>query len=94
MGGLLFPHSIEMGAAGAPQRQKIQMDKIELDAAIDDARFKMPPVPKVEEVKPDAPKAEPAAPKAEPAAPKTEPAAPKAEPSAPKTEAKPAEKKG
>lgn len=62
VGGLLFPHSIEQGAAGQPQRQKIQMDKVELDVAIDDARFKAPPAPKAEEAKPatpaEAPKAE------------------------------------
>lgn len=63
VGGLLFPHSIEQGAVGQPQRQKIQMDKIELDAAIDEARFKAPPAPKAEEAKPAAPKSE--APKGE-----------------------------
>jgi hypothetical protein len=73
VGGLLFPHSLEMGMKGMPQRQKLQVEKIELDVAIDDGRFKAPPAPKVEEAKPGAPK--PEAPKVE--APKPE--APKAD---------------
>lgn len=73
VGGLLFPHSLEMGMKGMPQRQKLQVEKIELDVAIDDGRFKAPPAPKVEEAKPAAPK--PDAPKVE--APKPE--APKAD---------------
>lgn len=84
VGGLLFPHSVEQGAAGMPQRQKIQMDKVELDVAISDERFKTPPpppAPKAEEAKPAAPKTD---------APKTD--APKTE--APKAEAKPAATKG
>lgn len=79
VGGLLFPHSVEQGAAGMPQRQKIQMDKVELDVAISDERFKTPPpppAPKAEEAKPGAPKSD----------------APKSE--TPKSDAKPAEKKG
>ncbi len=78
VGGLLFPHSVEQGAVGAPQRQKIQMDKVELDVAIADDRFRTPPAP--------APKAD----EAKPAAPK--PDAPKSD--APKTDAQPAGKKG
>lgn len=42
--GLMFPHSIDNGAKGAPQRQKIVIDKIEINPPIDDARFKMPDV--------------------------------------------------
>jgi len=40
--GLMFPHSIDSGAKGSPQRQKITVTKIVLNPAIDDARFKMP----------------------------------------------------
>jgi hypothetical protein len=79
VGGLLFPHSLEVGGVGMPQRQKIQFDKVELDVAIGDDRFKAPPAPKPEEAKPAAGEA----PKA---------GAPKAD--APKAEPKPAEKKG
>jgi outer membrane lipoprotein-sorting protein len=60
--GLMMPHSIEVGAKGMPQRQKMTVEKIELNVPIDEARFKMP------EKKP-APPAAPAK-KDEPAAPK------------------------
>lgn len=43
VGGIMFPHSIEGGPKGAPQRQKIVLDKIEVNPAVDDSRFKMPP---------------------------------------------------
>jgi hypothetical protein len=44
VGGLLFAHAYEGGPKGAPagQRQKITVEKIELNPAIDDARFVMP----------------------------------------------------
>ena len=45
VGGLMFPHSVESGAKGNPQRQKMTITKIELDPEIDDARFKMPAKP-------------------------------------------------
>jgi outer membrane lipoprotein-sorting protein len=47
--GLMLPHSIESGAKGMPQRQKMTISKIELNPAIEDARFTMPaaaPAPK------------------------------------------------
>jgi len=40
--GLMFPHSIESGAKGSPQRQKTTISKIELNPDLDDGRFKMP----------------------------------------------------
>lgn len=40
--GMMFPFSIEAGMKGSPQKQKITIDKIEINPAIDDARFKMP----------------------------------------------------
>jgi len=40
--GLTFAHSIDGGAKGAPMRQKLTIEKIELNVPIDDARFKMP----------------------------------------------------
>lgn len=40
--GMMFAHSIESGQKGNPQKQKIVVEKIELNVAIDDARFKMP----------------------------------------------------
>jgi outer membrane lipoprotein-sorting protein len=44
VGGLMFPHSIESGPKGSPQRQKLTISKIELNPDIDEARFKMPAV--------------------------------------------------
>lgn len=40
--GMLMAHTMEQGAKGAPQRQKMMFDKIEFNVALDDARFKMP----------------------------------------------------
>jgi outer membrane lipoprotein-sorting protein len=42
--GIMYPHSIDAGQKGSPQRQKITVEKIELNVPIDDARFKMPEV--------------------------------------------------
>jgi outer membrane lipoprotein-sorting protein len=42
VGGMLFPHAIDSGQKGAPQRQKMTIEKIEVNVPIDDARFKMP----------------------------------------------------
>jgi outer membrane lipoprotein-sorting protein len=43
VGGLYFPHSIESKPKGAPQGATITIESLELDAAIDDAVFAMPP---------------------------------------------------
>ena len=42
VGGMMFPHSVDSGQKGNPQRQKIVVEKIEVNVPIDDARFKMP----------------------------------------------------
>jgi outer membrane lipoprotein-sorting protein len=42
VGGLIIPHSFEGGPKGSPMRQKITIEKVELDVPIDDARFAMP----------------------------------------------------
>jgi hypothetical protein len=42
VGGLLWPHSIQSGARGRPEKQALTFDKIEINPAIDGARFKMP----------------------------------------------------
>jgi hypothetical protein len=42
VGGLLLPHSFESGAKGRPEKQKVTIDKVELDAPIDDSLFSMP----------------------------------------------------
>jgi len=42
VGGILMAHSIDAGQPGAPARQKITLDKIELNVPLDDSRFAMP----------------------------------------------------
>jgi hypothetical protein len=42
VGGLMLPHAFEMGPKGSPQKQKLPVEKIELNVPIDDARFTMP----------------------------------------------------
>jgi outer membrane lipoprotein-sorting protein len=41
-GGVLWPHSIQSGAKGRPEKQILSFDKIEINPVIDDSRFKMP----------------------------------------------------
>jgi hypothetical protein len=41
-GGILWPCSIRSGARGNPEKQTLSVDKIEVDPALDDARFRMP----------------------------------------------------
>jgi len=41
-GGILWPYSIRSGARGNPEKQTLTVDRIEVDPALDDARFKMP----------------------------------------------------
>jgi outer membrane lipoprotein-sorting protein len=52
-GGLLLPHSIENATKGQPQKQNIIIEKVELNPALDDARFKMPAPAKPEPPKQD-----------------------------------------
>jgi outer membrane lipoprotein-sorting protein len=40
--GFLWPHFIQNGAKGRPEKQTITIEKIEINPAIDDARFEMP----------------------------------------------------
>jgi hypothetical protein len=54
--GLVFPFSVEVGAHVGDQKQKIVIEKVELNPAIDAARFKMPAAaPAAEEKKAGAP---------------------------------------
>lgn len=53
VGGLLLPHSIQNGAKGRPEKQNIVLETVELNPAIEDARFKMPEAPKAEPPKQD-----------------------------------------
>jgi hypothetical protein len=40
--GVSFPHAIETGAVGRPQRLKVLVEKIEVNPTLDDAHFRMP----------------------------------------------------
>jgi hypothetical protein len=40
--GLVFPHRIEVGPRGSPERQRLVVRKVEIDPPLDDARFAMP----------------------------------------------------
>jgi len=42
VGGILFPHLIETGAVGRPQRLRIVVEEIEVNPTLDGARFEMP----------------------------------------------------
>jgi len=44
--GMMMPFSMDAGQKGAPARQKITLEKIEVNPAIDGARFKMPEIKK------------------------------------------------
>ncbi len=60
-GGVMMAHSMEMGAKGRPEKQKLTIEKVDINPTIEDAKFKMPekkaePAPATEK------KAEPAKP--------------------------------
>jgi hypothetical protein len=42
VGGLMIAHAMESGAKGIPQKQKVVIEKVELNVPIADARFAMP----------------------------------------------------
>ena len=44
VGGMMFAHSVDGGQKGSPQRQKIVVEKIEINVPLDASRFKMPDV--------------------------------------------------
>ena len=41
--GLIWPFAIETGQVGSPQKQKISVDKVEINPEVNDAQFHMPP---------------------------------------------------
>ncbi len=46
VGGLVFPHRMEVGPRDSPeQRQRLILEKVEINPPLDDARFSMPPAP-------------------------------------------------
>ena len=42
VGGLVFPHRIEVGPKGQPERQRLLIQKVEINPALADGRFAMP----------------------------------------------------
>jgi hypothetical protein len=44
--GLQIAHSIEIGVKGRPSRLRVVVEKVEIDPALDDARFRMPDGPR------------------------------------------------
>jgi outer membrane lipoprotein-sorting protein len=42
VGGVLWAHSMQNGMKGQPEKQNVTFTKVEINPAIDDARFKMP----------------------------------------------------
>jgi hypothetical protein len=42
VGGVLWPHSIQSGPKGRPEKQAFVFESIEVDPALEDERFKMP----------------------------------------------------
>jgi hypothetical protein len=53
VGGLLWPHSIQSGAKGRPEKQSFAFESIEVNPTIDDSRFKMPAAKPAEAPKQD-----------------------------------------
>ncbi|MFL6208815.1 MAG: outer membrane lipoprotein-sorting protein [Pyrinomonadaceae bacterium] len=41
-GGVMMAHSIEAGAKGSAEKQKVTIEKVEINPVLDDARFKLP----------------------------------------------------
>jgi hypothetical protein len=44
--GLVFPHRIEVGPRGKPERQRLSIERVELNPPLDAARFAMPAAPR------------------------------------------------
>jgi hypothetical protein len=42
VGGLTFPHRIEVGPRGSAERQRLLVRSVEVNPPLDDARFAMP----------------------------------------------------
>lgn len=61
VGGVMYPFATESGIKGSPERQKLAIEKIELNVPVDDATFKMPAAaPAAPAAKPEAGKDKPA----------------------------------
>ena len=42
VGGIMIAHALQIGERGGPEKQKITIDKVELNVPVDDSRFAMP----------------------------------------------------
>jgi len=42
VGGLMFPYAVESSIKDSPDKQKITLDKVELNVPMEDSTFKMP----------------------------------------------------
>lgn len=42
VGGLVFPHRIEVGPRGKPERQRLVIERVEVNPSLDPSRFAMP----------------------------------------------------
>ena len=42
LAGLVFPHRIEVGPRGKPERQRLVIQKVEINPPLDASRFAMP----------------------------------------------------
>ena len=51
--GVMFPFAIENGIKGSPQKEKITVEKLEINVPLDEASFKMPAVAPAPAAKPD-----------------------------------------
>ena len=60
--GMMFPFAIDSGIKGSAERQKLTIDKVEVNAPVDDASFKMPPAAPAPASKPEDKKQPPAKP--------------------------------
>jgi hypothetical protein len=56
--GIMFPFAIESSQKGSPEKQKISIDKIELNVPVDEASFKMPAAAPAPAAKPEMTKPE------------------------------------
>ena len=43
LGGLVFPHRLEVGPRGKPERQRLVIERVEVNPKLDASRFTMPP---------------------------------------------------
>jgi len=56
--GVMFPFAIENGIKSSPQKEKITIEKLEINVPLDEASFKMPAVAPAPAAKPDTAKPE------------------------------------